>query len=316
MALHLEYRPNCFEDVVGNEAAVKGVQNQLNRDAGNHCFLFVGGSGCGKTTLSYLTALNLLGLETVEELETCQDYVEINAADLNGIQTVRDVKQKMMYRPAVADCRVFFFDECHQITPAAQEAFLKSTEQTPSHVYFIFATTEPNKLKATFKRRCAVYEVKPLKEKDIVAYLEEIAGEEEIEITEDSLEYIAANSDGSLGIALAALDKCIGADEDDIKEMVDAALEEKEEIFSLYRALTDSRSDWSAVAKLLKKFKEDGIDAEAIRRVLIGCASGNLINGKRLNPRAYIILDSFREPTYDMGFPAITLACYEVLHDA
>lgn len=313
MPLHVDYRPDSLEDVVGNATTVKALERMLGREDKNHTMLFVGDSGCGKTTLAYIAAKTLLGIDSVDALATCRDFKEINSSDFSGKDTVREIRSQMIFRPAVADCRVFFLDECHKLTPDAQEAFLKYTENPPSHVYFIFATTEPGKLKSTFKRRAATFEVKPLKEAEVISYLKEVSGNEDLDMSEEGFELIAENSFGSLGIALEALDRCIGADEEEMEELVTAAAESKEEAIALAKLLMSDRTSWKDVAKVLKKFKDEGKEPEGIRRLLLAWAQGSLLGKGGYSERAHNILHYFKEPTYDMGFPAIVLGCCDIL---
>ena len=166
MPLQTTHRPNKLSDFIGNEALIESLTSVLAREKDKpHTFFFRGPSGCGKTTLGRIVA-NMVGCHD-------WDYHYFNASNTRGIDTVRKVLAEMTLHPSKGKVKVYHFDECHQLTGPAQEAFLKDTEDPPDHVYFIFSTTEPEKMKVTFKRRGHQGEVKPLITSQILKLLKQ-----------------------------------------------------------------------------------------------------------------------------------------------
>ena len=166
MELYKKYRPKKLKDIKENEKLVAALTKQLsNPDECPSVFLFHGGTGCGKTTLARIIA-NELKVKG-------NDYKEIDVADFNGIETARGIRSKMGFKAQESKFRIFVLDECHMLTGAAQNAFLKTLEDTPKHVKFILCTTEPNKLKPTFRGRCQQYQVSQLTEDGMISEVKE-----------------------------------------------------------------------------------------------------------------------------------------------
>ena len=299
--LHVDYRPETLEDFVGNTSMVANLQRILDREKNvPHCFMFTGPSGCGKTTLARIVATKLGCSEN--------DFRELDAADFRGIDTVREIRRHMQYRPTDSDCRVWLLDECHKLTTDAQEAFLKATEEPPKHVYFIFGTTEPEKLKTTFKRRCMQFEVQALSEKAIQKYLKGVVKAEEKKVPQEILEQIASDSIGSLGIALMTLDKIIDLDEDQMAEAAERTVAEQNETIELCKALIGN-AKWPTVAGILKNLTQE---PESIRRAVLGYFNSVLLNGHNADS-TYLVMEAFSEPLYNTGRPGLTMACYEAV---
>lgn len=304
MPLQTEYRPKTFKQVVGNKDTIKAIKSALAEEKHNHCILLSGDSGCGKTTLAYLIAKRLGAYDHKSTRNVC--FREFNASDFRGVDMVRGVRQESAKAPLGGDVRVYFFDECHKLTPDAQEAFLKLLEiasETPN--YYIFATTNPEALKITFKRRCAQYTLAPVTEEELLEHLKGICEKEEIKATDEVLERIAQDATGSVGVALGILDAIKGLSP---SEMLSAAQQQaalQNEVIELCRALANKDS-WKKVAAILRGLQ--GQDAEGIRRKVLGYCSSWLL--KQDNARAFLIMDAFETPTYDMGFPRIVHSSY------
>ena len=201
MPLHLKYRPKNFSEFVGNPGTVEALETVLAKPKNEipHAFLFCGPSGCGKTTLARIVK-NELGCSN-------EDFIEIDSGDFRGIDTIRDIRQNMVFRPLSGGIRVWLLDECHQLSKDAQNAFLKALEDTPEHVYFLLATTEPEKLLKTIRTRCARFDVHPLSERMMVRHLRKITEKEGKKVPNEVLSQIASDSLGSVRQALVILDK-------------------------------------------------------------------------------------------------------------
>ena len=305
MSLATKYRPTKLENMSGNENVVNSlIAMRDNRDEIPHVFLFVGESGCGKTTFGRIVA---------DELIHCHpdDMAEIDAAQYTGVDAMREIRQKMRYRPMKGKTRVWLMDEIHMLSSNAQESLLKALEETPEHVYFILCTTEPNKLKITLKRRCSLHEVQPITDKEIIRLLKKVEKAEGVEkLGKDVCKQIAQDSMGHPGMALQILDSIIAMPEEQRLKAAKQSAETHSETIELCRALLQKK-DWSIICKILKGLKNE--DPERIRRAVLGYANSVLLNGR--NPYAYNVLEEFIDNFYDGGRSQLTFACYRVIHD-
>lgn len=310
MPLQTTYRPKGFKGFYGNEQVAKAVKTMLASEDPNHCILITGPSGCGKTTLARIIARYLGAYDPTNQNNP--GFVEINAADNRGVDTIRAIREECSRTPLGADVRVFFFDECHQTTRTAQELFLKLLEEASGPNWFVFATTNPEMLIDTFKRRCAQYALQPLDDKSVADYIANIADKEQLDIDDNVFENIAAQAMGSLGIALGILDAVKGLPADEINDAIAQTAATQSKAIELCRALAKPNCNWKQIQPILKSLKEQNEDAEGLRRMVLGYCSSWLLN--KDEPKAWVIMDCFREPMYNIGFPGIVLACYDVIN--
>lgn len=220
-ALYRAYRPEVFDEVLGQEHIVRIIKNQLATDSTSHAYLFCGTRGTGKTTTARLLAkgLNCLsdGEKPCGECANCMsikegsfiDVIEIDAASNNGVDNIRELRESVSYPPAVGRNKIYIIDEVHMLSTGAFNALLKTLEEPPEYVTFILATTEVQKLPATILSRCMRLDFKRVPEKTIIVGMARICSEIGIEVTEDALRIIAANADGSVRDGLSILDQCI-----------------------------------------------------------------------------------------------------------
>lgn len=302
--LALDYRPRTFNEVRGNETTIKAIKSVMAREKENipHTMLFCGPSGCGKTTLARIVAndLGCIG----------GDFTELDIADFRGIETAREIRRNMNYRPMEGDCRVYLLDEVHRLTGDAQEALLKAFEDTPDHVYFLLATTDPKKLKVTVRNRCTAFEVSPLSSREMQRMLEEVLKEERVDVPREALDAIVDNCMGSPRSALQLLEKIIDMDPADMEEAVEKAAQDLSQVIDLCRALI-KKEKWANVAKTLKGLEDQ--DPESVRHQVLGYCSAILV--KEDNSQAFLVADSFRRPFYESGGKSgLILACYEALN--
>jgi DNA polymerase-3 subunit gamma/tau len=289
--------------VIGNTDTVRALRKILDRDSGDQprVFLLEGPSGCGKTTLARIIAKEVNG-----------EFTEIDSAQFGGVDFVRDLRKRIELRPMKADRKVWLLDECHMLSKQAQEAMLKVMEDTPEHAVLILATTEPNKLKPTLLNRCSRHRVERLTEEEIEDLLRFVIRKEDAEVSDEAIARIADTVDGSPRAALTTLDKLIGLDPEEQEALATARDEAEAEAADLCRLLF-KKGKWDKVAALLASLKEKE-DAEGVRRLVLAWCSGTLM--KKDNPQAFIIMEAFREPFYDTGWPGLVMACYEANMEA
>jgi DNA polymerase-3 subunit gamma/tau len=231
VALPLKYRPMTFEDVVGQEHVVKTLRNALSSGRVANAYLFIGPRGIGKTTLSriFAKALNCLspnGVEPCGKCENCRqiaegrsiDVTELDGASHNKVEEVRPIIENVQFKPASSKYKIFIIDECHMLTPSAWNALLKTLEEPPPHVKFVFATTEGDKLLATIISRCQRFDLRRIQTHQIAARLRYICGRENITAEEDALLAIARGAEGGMRDALSSLDQLIAFKGDKITE--------------------------------------------------------------------------------------------------
>ena len=297
-SLAVKYRPKKLGDIIGNSRTVLALRTMMERTDMPHTMLFTGPSGSGKTTLARIVARRV----------QCSphDLQEMNTADFRGIDSIRDIVRNMNLAPMFGPTRVWILDECHSLTKDAQHALLKALEDTPAHVYFILATTDPEKLLPTIRTRCVTFQVEALADKDMEALLKKvITAEGNPEVPQEAIDQIVQDSIGSARMAMSILDKVIALDAGDMLASAKQAAAIQNEAIQLCRALI-AKKPWREIAKILL-----GLDAdpETVRRAVLGYAQAVLLKGD--NAQAAVVLMSFRAPLYDVGKPGLTIACYE-----
>ncbi|MBP7830762.1 MAG: DNA polymerase III subunit gamma/tau [Kiritimatiellae bacterium] len=217
-----KWRPQRFDDVIGQDHVTQTLKNAIASNRVAHAYLFVGPRGVGKTSTARILAkaLNCEKGPTPEPcgkcaacLEiaagNCLDVLEIDAASNTGVDNVRDLRENARYAPARCPFKVYIIDEVHMLSPAAFNALLKTLEEPPPHVKFVFATTEPQKIPATILSRCQRFDLRRISGRDIVGRLTEIAKEEKVRVDTDALLAIARGAEGGLRDAESALDQLI-----------------------------------------------------------------------------------------------------------
>ena len=222
VALPLKYRPMTFEDVVGQEHVVRTLRHAIESGRIANAYLFIGPRGIGKTTLSriFAKALNCLSPKGVEPCGTCEncrqiaegrsiDVTELDAASHNKVEDVRPIIDAVQFKPTASKYKIFIIDECHMLSNAAWNALLKTLEEPPPYVKFIFATTEGDKMLATIVSRCQRFDLRRIQTHQIVARLSYICGKEKIKASDDALLAIARGAEGGMRDALSSLDQLI-----------------------------------------------------------------------------------------------------------
>ena len=237
-ALYRKFRPVTFSEMVGQEPITKTLKNQIISDRVGHAYLFNGGRGTGKTSAAKILAraincLNPKDGEPCNECEICKgaiagsltDIVEMDAASNNSVEDIRSIREEVNFLPTKAKYRVYIIDEVHMLSTGAFNALLKTLEEPPSHVKFILATTEQQKLPATILSRCQKFDFKKISNENIIKRLEIVCEESKVEITKEALNIIAILSEGAMRDSLSILERCVQdgenkIDEDKIKDLV------------------------------------------------------------------------------------------------
>ena len=302
MSLYHKYRPTTLEDIRGNSDMVESLQAMLaDKETCSHAILIHGPTGCGKTTIGRIiaTELNCGG----------NDFREINSADFRGIDTIREVRKSMQFKPLQGDCLVWLIDEAHKLTKDAQNALLKMLEDSPKHVYFILCTTETQGLIATIKSRCAQFQVRPLNERQMFGLLRSVVKAEEETCAKEIYEQIYQDSFGYPRNALQILDRVLKADPENRLKIAKQAEVTQSQSIELCRALINEGTGWKQVREILNGLKEE--EPEGIRRHVLGYAQSVLL--KSDNERVGLVLEEFVEPFWNAGFPGLVLACFTVI---
>lgn len=235
ISLYRKYRPHNFKSVVGQEVAKKILINSIKENKISHAYIFSGPRGTGKTSVAkiFAKAVNCLNFkdDLCEECSVCtkkdieeMDIIEIDAASNNGVDEIREIRNNVKLLPTDLKYKVYIIDEVHMLSTSAFNALLKTLEEPPSHVIFILATTEFNKIPATVISRCQKFDFKKIKNNEIIDRLKYILSEENKELNEAAISIIAKLSDGGLRDAINLLDQVLSLENPNVTE---------EEIYSL-----------------------------------------------------------------------------------
>lgn len=295
--LYKKYRPQSFKDVLGQEDAIRMLTEMGRKGAIPHTILFTGESGTGKTTLARILKDKLKCGDA--------DFCEMNAADDKGIDIIRELRSRAGLAPIQGPCRIWLIDECANLTPQAQEAFLKLLEDTPKHVYFFLATTDPQKLKKTIITRSTEIRTKPLKPAVLKQLVLDVVAKEGKTIEPDVADKIAEIAEGSARKALVLLHQVIDmgdeADKLDALQKVDA----KRAAVEIAKALMNPSTRWPAVAAIIKGVEED---PESIRRMVLGYVGAVALN--KPNPvREIQIMECFEGNYFNTGKAGLVMSC-------
>ena len=289
-ALYRKYRPDNFEGVAGQKAIVQTLKNAVNRNKIAHAYLFCGPRGTGKTSIAKIFA-KMLNCEDSKnapcgKCKSCldvqkgshPDIIEIDAASNNGVDEVRNLIEKVKYAPIEGKYKVYIIDEVHMMSTGAFNALLKTIEEPPAHVIFIFATTEPHKVLPTIISRCQRYDFNKVNQKDMIERLHYVLNKEKIQMDEEAIQTVAILADGGMRDALSILDQCIAYAQDHIRvEDVNAiyGITTVKEKGQLFQYIIDQ--DYIDVLSQIEDMNEKGIDIRRLTSDLIDLLKESMI---------------------------------------
>jgi DNA polymerase III gamma/tau subunit len=285
--LHVRLRPKTLDDVIGQDPVVASLRTLL-KERVPHTFLFTGPSGTGKTTLARIIA-SQLGIEQSE-------ITEIDAATHTGVDEVRELTSTMQYAGfGESGKRLVILDECHSLTPNAWKALLKATEEPPAHVYYVFCTTDPEKVPRTIQTRAITYALKPVKDDDLADYLILVAEAEKIDVDEDMCVLAARRADGSPRMALvylAMLNKCESLDA--AKILLEAA-HDNPDVINFIRSMIEKKITWRNAMQFMRS---TDMQPESVRLTVVNYLQATLSNttDDKKAIRLLEILERFAEP--------------------
>ena len=298
--LHTKYRPKSFEEFIGGDSIVESLRSVLSEEgATSKSYLFTGPSGCGKTTLARIIKTEL-GCSD-------RDFIEMNTANTRGIDSIREIISYCHYAPFEGKVKIYHFDEAGKLTNDAQNALLKILEDTPSHVYFVLSTTDPQKLLKTIRTRCTTYNLRLLRRSELIKLLKRVCEEEGLDFDPDILKEIARVSEGTPRQALVILGQVAGVKkESEILKIIEEGSVSETQIIDLCRILMEGRKGkWKEVATILK-----GIDSEpeSVRYAVLGYFNSVLLN--REDNRIVEIIELFTDSFMYSGRAGLTAACF------
>ncbi len=290
-ALYNKYRPQQFAEVVGQKHIVRILQNSLAHNRVSHAYLFSGERGTGKTTVARILAKAINCLEGIQP-EPCNrcanclqvgsesflDLIEIDAASNTSVDDIRDLREKVRFRPSTGRYKVYIIDEVHQLSRSAYNAFLKTLEEPPDHAIFILATTDPHRVLPTIRSRCQHLRFRRHTHSDTVDALARIAEGEDVMVAGEALHLIARNADGSLRDAIGLLDQAISffegtLTEQSVQDML--GLTGTEASAALTGAIAESRA--GDVMRLVNQAVQDGGSPASIQQELVNYFRGLLL---------------------------------------
>jgi len=301
--LYRKYRPKKFEDVIGQDDAVETLKRKRETNSIPHAILFHGPYGTGKTTLARIVARYL----------KCGkfDFIEKNTADYRGIDSIREIRATMNQAPIDGDSRVWLLDEFHMATREAANGTLKLLEDPPEHVYFMLATTEPEKLLVGIKQRCLQVKLNPISEDNLFEIVNNVCKKEKIKLSDTVKEKIAEYAGGAAREALQILDKVYQLDGEKKQLKAIEKSSTTTATIEIARKLMNPKTKWREIAPILKELENE--DAENIRWMILGYSKSVLL--KSDNARAFRMIEAFRDNMYDCKFSGVVSACYELTQE-
>lgn len=283
IVLARKWRPQNFDDLIGQETVVRTIKNAISSEKIVHAYLFSGPRGVGKTSAARILAkvLNCAQGPTVQPCGKCRnceaiangssiDVFEIDGASNNSVDDIRELRESVKYAPSAGKYKIYIIDEVHMLSTPAFNALLKTLEEPPPHVIFIFATTEPRKIPATILSRCQHHAFRKISKTKIKDCLLKISQDENINIKEMALEMIARAADGSMRDALTILDQASSFSNDISEEELQTLLGLPETDIILGLSESILAGNISETLSIIKELTEKGSDLRSIMKELVG----------------------------------------------
>jgi len=299
-ALYRKYRSKSLDEVIGQKHITDILSRAISQGRISHAYLLTGPRGVGKTSVARILAYEINGLPYDEEIVNL-DIIEIDAASNNGVEDVRDLREKVQISPASAKKKIYIIDEVHMLSKAAFNALLKTLEEPPEHVVFILATTNIEKLPATIISRTQRFGFRPITVNDAVEHLTYIAKQEKIGITDEALRLIAQRSDGSFRDSISLLDQLSSLLETDDKNKITAKLIEdtlglapNETVDQLLDAVEGR--NLKLVVEILNRTFNEGIDTTMLTTQLTTKIRDQITSKPQLLPLLDSLIDVAKSP--------------------
>lgn len=324
-ALYRKWRPRSFDSVIGQTAITDTLKNAIKRGKISHAFLFAGPRGTGKTSCAkiFAKALNCTNLQDGEPCNKCEnclaadkgamsDIIEIDAASNNGVDEIREIRDKVKYAPTQGKYKVYIIDEVHMLSMGAFNALLKTLEEPPEHVVFILATTELQKVPATIISRTQRYNFKRIDLQDLITRMEYILGQEKINYESDALKVIAQVADGGMRDSLSILDQILSYDQDTVKyqdTLKITGFADKGKIEKLFLSL--NKQDTEGALTQVKELLQNGASSKNILDELIELSVQGMLTIKGNQSQTYLLenyVEDLKKLPNDNFFKLIKLA--------
>lgn len=304
--LYQHVRPSALKDVVGNKEIIESLSLLCKKSSANrpHCFLFYGPSGCGKTTIALILAKEFGSAEI--------DTVVLNASNTRGLDSIREVTNSAKVAPMFGKAKCYILDESHQLTDGAQQALLKVVEDCPAHVYFMFCTTNPDKLILTLRNRCAKYSVKNLRPSELKELLNKVNEQEKLEVAQEAIDMIAKAVSGCPREALMLLEQVHGMpNQTEVLTYLSTAETTKKEVLELCRELVTKKPNrWQNSMRIYSALDAD---VETVRLSLLGYFKKVLMGSVDLEECARLceLISIFEKPCYSGGEATLIRMIFE-----
>jgi replication-associated recombination protein RarA len=305
LGLYQRIRPKKFSDMKGQEEAVATLTKMLEHSIVPRALLFTGHSGSGKTTAGRILAKRL-GCNMNKA-----NFKEINCASERGIDDIRKIISRLYASPLGGKCRVWLLDEFHRTTGDGMSAMLKALEDTPKHVYFILATTDPQKIIKPIITRCTEVQFKPIADKIIETLIRETLEKEtgEVCFSDETINLIVDSSESSARKALVLVEQVLHLPDAERQSVIQPP-EMKRQAWDLVKSLLYEKPNWPKVATLIKEV--DLSEPEKFRRLVLACANTELLKANKNSERAARIIDSFEGNWFDVGAAGLSVACHRI----